>query len=268
MTSERPKGSSHAERVIRVMQAFAELPGDTHSLKVISEHTELDPAVVHRILAAQVAAKWVERVGRGKYRLGSHAARAGMQAMAGMYDGLDQHEILVDLQADCGGLVLFYSLASVGARRVCTDYAIGNYCPDDFGMTAYDIFTAGCSLRTGASGRALLAYVPESLREIALAEPIPGTAGPGALSNDDLLATLDGIRTRGYAIGRQECLPGWDSVAAPALWGETALGVVLLLKPLSDTPNDITDYIDQVLGAAQLISLAATQGGRNPQLVA
>ncbi|MCX5317819.1 hypothetical protein [Streptomyces sp. NBC_00154] len=80
--------------------------------------------------------------------------------------------------------------------------------------------------------------------------------------------TFEAIRTRGYAIGRQECLPGWDSVAAPALWGNTTLGVVLLLKPLSDIPNDITDYIDQVLGAAQLISLAATQGGRNPQLVA
>lgn len=45
-------------------------------------------------------------------------------------------------------------------------------------------------------------------------------------------------------------------------------GVLVGPRPASDIPNDITDYIDQVLGAAQLISLAATQGGRNPQLVA
>ena len=42
--------------------------------------------------------------------------------------------------------------------------------------------------------------------------------------------------------GRQECLTGWDSVAAPALWGDTALGVVLLLKPHHDITTDITGF--------------------------
>ena len=190
MPSERPKGNGIAERVIRVMQAFSELPGDIHSLKAIADHTGLDKAVVHRILATEVELRWVEQLGHGRYRLGSNAATSGMWAMARMYGHLDQHQILVDLQKNCGGMVLFYSLAPLGARRVCTDYAIGEHSFDDFGMKAVDMFTTGCLLRTGASGRALLAYVPGHLQEVALAEPIPETAGPGALSTEAVRESL------------------------------------------------------------------------------
>jgi DNA-binding IclR family transcriptional regulator len=262
MAPERPKGNGNAERVIRIMQAFAELPGDVHTLMAISDHTGLDKAVVRRILATEVELGWVDRIGHGRYRLGSNAATSGMWAMARMHGHLDQHQILVDLQKCCGGMVLFYSLAPFGARRVCTDYAIGEHSFDDFGMRAVDMFTTGCFLRTGASGRALLAYVPDHLQETALAEAIPETAGPGALSSEAVRASLPGIRHTGYAIGRQECLTGWDSVAAPALWGETALGVVLLLKPHHDIATDITDYIEPVRRAASLITCAAAQGAR------
>ena len=62
--------------------------------------------------------------------------------------------------------------------------------------------------------------------------------------------------------GRQECLTGWDSVAAPALWGDTALGVVLLLKPHHDITTDITDHIEPVRLAASLITYAAAHVSR------
>ncbi|MGW2948748.1 IclR family transcriptional regulator domain-containing protein [Streptomyces eurythermus] len=208
-----------------------------------------------------------ERLGHGKYRLGSRAVEGGIRVMAAVNEHLEQHQILVDLQESLGGIVVFYTLAPVGARRVATDYAKGDYDPSQFGMTAFDIFAVGCSLRTGASGRTLLAYVPEHLREVALAEPIPETAGPGAMNNEQLLASIEEIRERGYAVGRQECLPGWDSIAAPALWGDTVLGVLLWLKPVGEG-SDVTENVEDVRGAAQLISLAASAGGRNPVAVA
>ena len=66
--------------------------------------------------------------------------------------------------------------------------------------------------------------------------------------------------------GRQECLTGWDSVAAPALWGDTALGVALLLKPhhdiTTDITTDITDHIEPVRLAAGLITYAAAHVAR------
>jgi DNA-binding IclR family transcriptional regulator len=267
MTTERFRGTNHADRVIRVQQAFSDLPGTTHTLKSIADHTKLDPAVVHRIIQSAAKGGAIERVGHGRYRLGSHTAEAGIRAMAGCYEPLDQHQILTDLQATCGGLVLFYTLAPVGARRVCSDYAIGDYNTDDFGMTAYELLTAGASLRTGASGRVLLAYAPEDLQEIALAEPIPETAGPGVLDDEALLASIAEIRRQGYAIGRQECLAGWDSIAAPALWGSTVLGVVCLMKPVGQMPEDLTEYIRHVRESAAFISQAAGHGGRNPRIV-
>ncbi|MCC3767680.1 IclR family transcriptional regulator C-terminal domain-containing protein [Streptomyces sp. UNOC14_S4] len=263
MAQER-RGTSHADRVMRVLRVCHELPGDVQTLQAIAEATGFDPSVCHRILQSCVADGYVERLGHGKYRLGSDAIQAGLLAMAGVTEHLDQHQILLDLQEDLGGIVVFYSLAPVGARRVATDYAKGDYNPADFGMTAFDMFTVGCSLRTGASGRTLLAYVPEPIREIALAEPIPETAGPGAMDNEELLASIKEIRKQGYAIGRQECLPGWDSVAVPALWGNTALGVVLWLRPVGEGSDDVSDHVEAVSRAARLISLAATAGGRNP----
>lgn len=50
----------------------------------------------------------------------------------------------------------------------------------------------------------------------------------------------------------------------PALWGSTALGVVLWLRPADVGPGDVTDYVESVSKTAKLISLAATAGGRNP----
>ncbi|KPI02926.1 transcriptional regulator, IclR family [Actinobacteria bacterium OK074] len=257
MALERSRGNGTAERVIRVMQTFADLPGDTHTLKTIADATGFDAAVVHRILTTTVALGWTERLGHGIYRLGSSAATTGMWAMAGMYSRLDPHQVLLDLQRSCGGMVLMYSLAPFGARRVCSDYALGQHAFEDFGMTADDMFTTGAFLRVGASGRTMLAYVPDDVRETALAQPIPPTAGPGALDNQAILDSLPAIRSNGYTIGRQECLTGWDSVAAPALWDDTILGVVLLLKPLHDIPTDITDYIEPVRLAAKLITVAA-----------
>ncbi|MFE4633106.1 helix-turn-helix domain-containing protein [Streptomyces sp. NPDC056773] len=269
MAQERSKGNGLADRVISVQQAFAELPGDTQTLKALAEHTQLDPSVVHRILQSFVAGGWVERLGHGRYRLGSIAAAAGVRAIVAVHESLDPHQVLEDLQAECGGLALFYTLAPGGARRVCTYHALGDYDPvaAGFGMTAMDIFTVGCSLRIGASGRALLAYVPEDLLEVSLAEEIPPNAGPGAMDNEGLLRSIAEIREAGFAIGRQECLPGWDSVAAPALWGSSVLGVVLLLKKVEQIPGDITDYAEAVVQAAQMITFAATAGGRNPSRI-
>ncbi|MCM1965093.1 IclR family transcriptional regulator C-terminal domain-containing protein [Streptomyces sp. G1] len=244
--------------MIHVQQAFIALPGTTHTLKSISEHSDLDPSVVYRILQSAIEKGAIERVSRGRYRLGSSVAGAGLHAMAGLYGSLDQHHVLVELQRKAGGMALLYALASPGARRVCIDHALGDYSFSDFGISPSDVFTVGYSLRVGASGRTLLAFAPESLQQLVLSEEVPSEAGPGALHNAELISSLADIRTRGYAIGYEECVAGWDSVAVPVLWGNVVFGVVLLLMPSADLQANLTEHIEHVRHAAQLISNAST----------
>ncbi|MFI7337075.1 IclR family transcriptional regulator C-terminal domain-containing protein [Streptomyces sp. NPDC050085] len=271
MTVERITGHSHAERVTRVLEAFVDLPGDSHHLTAIADYAGLDNAVVHRILAVVIARGWVEQPEpRGPYRLGAHAAHFGANALVSRYEHVDPHQVLVDLQAACGGFVFYYTLAQNGARpvRFCSDFAAGGQSLDVFGASAETIFTTGVSLRAGASGRVLMAYAPQSVQTRVLAEPIPATAGPGALPDEELLSSLAAVRRDGYSLGRQECQPGWDSVAVPVLAGGAALGVVLLYQAIKDTSGDIADCLPQVQHAAHLISLAARQDDPAPHLAA
>lgn len=85
-------------------------------------------------------------------------------------------------------------------------------------MTPREVLSVTRSLRTGASGRTILAYLPEPIQQRVLAEPVPSEAGPGATKdNDQLLRSLQDIRDNGYATGFQECMAGWNSRAAPVM---------------------------------------------------
>ncbi|MEV7773521.1 IclR family transcriptional regulator C-terminal domain-containing protein [Kitasatospora sp. NPDC086791] len=125
-----------------------------------------------------------------------------------------------------GGLALLYVLAPFGgAKRLCSDHVIGDLDPAEVGMSAEDVVSVSRSLRTGASGRVILAYPSRTLQDLVLAEDVPPTAGPGVIrDNNALAATLDEIRRLGFGVGRQECRPGWDSVAAPVLWHDSIMG--------------------------------------------
>ncbi|MFD7736019.1 IclR family transcriptional regulator [Kitasatospora phosalacinea] len=256
---DRPaaKPASLADKAFSVQQAFTRIatPGSVHSLRAIAEEAGLDDATVHRILQTGVGRGVFEQVGRGRYRLGTGTARAGLHAMAEAPGAASTHSTLVALHQATGGLALLYVLSPFGVGRLCTDYAIGDRDPAEVGMTAEDIVSVSRSLRTGASGRAILAYLPQKIRDRVLAEEVPPTAGPGVIrDNDALAASLGEVRRMGFAIGRQECMTGWDSVAAPAFWDGGIMGSVLLLRPSGEMPEDLRPMIYHTRRAAEEIS--------------
>ncbi|MFD8750065.1 IclR family transcriptional regulator C-terminal domain-containing protein [Kitasatospora sp. NPDC059577] len=252
--------SSLAARAFAVQQAFTRLPGDVHPLRAIAGAAGLDDATTHRILQTGVSDGVFEQVGRGRYRLGTGTARAGVQAMAHSPGAASTHGILERLHLATGGLALLYVLAPFGgAKRLCTDYVIGDLDPAEVGMSAEDVVSVSRSLRTGASGRVILAYLPRTIQDLVLAEEVPPTAGPGVIRDNNALAgTLNEIRQLGFGVGRQECMPGWDSVAAPVLWHDSIMGAVLLLRRSAEMPADLRPLIYHTLKAAESISELTT----------
>ncbi|MFE0189433.1 IclR family transcriptional regulator C-terminal domain-containing protein [Streptomyces sp. NPDC058989] len=253
--SSRTSGSSHAERVFLVQTAFAELGGSAHGPGEIAEFTGLDDSVVYRILQSGIYQRIFERVDRGLYRLRTSAAQLAFTALDHRLDGAQT--VLGGLRAATdGGLVFLYMVAPFsGAQRQCVDMAVGDSDLAELGMTPRDVLSVTRSLRTGASGRTILAYLPEVLQQRVLAEPVPDQAGPGVYrDNDALVASLAEVRDLGYALGYEECMAGWNSCAAPIMWDGSIMGAVLLLKLKSVMPTAPDSVIEATKEAAAELS--------------
>ncbi|MFI0789344.1 IclR family transcriptional regulator C-terminal domain-containing protein [Streptomyces lydicus] len=253
--SSRASGSGHAERVFLVQTAFAELGGSAHGPGEIAEFTGLDDSVVYRILQSGIYQRIFERVDRGLYRLRTSAAQLAFTALDHRLDGAQS--VLRDLRtATDGGLAFLYMVAPFsGAQRQCVDMAVGDSDLAELGMTPRDVLSVTRSLRTGASGRTILAYLPEVLQQRVLAEPVPDQAGPGVYrDNDALVESLAEVRDLGHALGYEECMAGWNSCAAPIMWDGSIMGAVLLLKLKSVMPVAPDSVIEATKEAAAELS--------------
>ncbi|WP_432145395.1 IclR family transcriptional regulator domain-containing protein [Streptomyces sp. bgisy084] len=253
----RTSGSGHAERVFLVQTAFAELGGSAHGPGEIAEFTGLDDSVVYRILQSGIYQRIFERVDRGLYRLRTSAAQLAFTALDHRIDGEISQTVLRELrQATDGGLAFLYMVAPFsGAQRQCVDMAVGDSDLAELGMTPRDVLSVTRSLRTGASGRTILAYLPEVLQQRVLAEPVPDQAGPGVFrDNAALMDSLAEVRDLGHALGYEECMAGWNSCAAPIMWDGSIMGAVLLLKLKSVMPVAPARVIEATKEAAAELS--------------
>ncbi|MEU1309147.1 IclR family transcriptional regulator C-terminal domain-containing protein [Streptomyces cinnamoneus] len=247
------KGTSQ-QKAYRIQAVFVKLGGEVHSLKDIAEAANLKEPTAHSWLQAGCINGIFEQVGRGMYRLGPGSARLGMRGMSRTPDLDATQAVLQELNRATGGVAGYYALR--GDARVCKAHALGDHTPASLNVDPLAMVNVGRSLRTGASGRVILAHLDSFMQESILAEPVPEGVGPGVIrSNEALKATLDDILARGYAIGRQECMPGWDSVAAPVMWGAMIQGSILLLVPADQMPEDPRLMVEATLKAAAQLSL-------------
>lgn len=249
----RSGGTTHAERVFRVQQAFAQLGGEVHGLAELARVSEVDDSAVYRILRSGVARGTFLQVGRGRYRLGPSVARLGAHALMNSMDVEALPARLDRLhRATDGGLAFLFGLNHFGRiQRHCVEMSVGNSDLSELGLNIRDVLTVNRSLRVGAAGRAILAHLPESMQRKAISEPLPRGVGPGAYHDrEKLLASLGEIRAKGYAVGLQECVLGWNSFAAPVFWGDTILGAVVIMKPANTVAAPRDRYIVAVKVAA------------------
>ncbi|MBB3044760.1 helix-turn-helix domain-containing protein [Nocardioides sp. LMS-CY] len=194
-------------RCLRVLDCLGATPGP-HTPTTIGATTGLPPATVHRILATLVEWGGVERIGRGRYRLGLHMWRLGAAvpsarvlrdlALPYLEDLYEATHLVVHMAVPDGDEVLY--LEKITARRsVRVTSGVGRRLP----------------MHATGPGKVLLAFGDPSLLERVVENGLPRLTPATITSERALRAALADIRRTGVAISREEASAGTASVAAP-----------------------------------------------------
>ena len=246
-------------RAFEILDCFE--GGQEMTVAGICERTGLPPATVHRMLAALVEWEGVERLARGRYRLGARIWRLGVSAPQVRRLRELAQPYLVNLHMATRGTVY------LGVRDG-QDAVFGDRITRVKPTAASSFVTRRMPLQSTAGGRVLLAYCEDAwaqVRKDAALEaedssaaayddgaPAAGAAAPYGLAA--LERELAEIRRQGYGVMLNDGLPGRTSVAAP-VFGELGTVVASLTVSFPETriPEPRT-ILPQVLGTARAIS--------------
>jgi DNA-binding IclR family transcriptional regulator len=202
---ETPGGTEAADRVADVLLLFARSDSPLGVSK-IARSLSLSKAVVHRILQSLVSRSLVQVVpGGSTYILGP--AAMGLSARA--FSQIDVRSVASPILRQLRDVTRETTTLSVlvGNQRVYLDQYES---PEEVKM----VIEIGprYPLHSGASSRAILAFLPESLIEDAIRQ-LRGVRQD--LDEDAYRANLAQIRERGYATSLNERNTGAASISAP-----------------------------------------------------
>ncbi|OZD41585.1 hypothetical protein CH252_27375 [Rhodococcus sp. 06-1477-1B] len=246
---ETSTGTESADRVADVLIAFAQ-SDRALGVSEIARRLELSKAVVHRILQSLASRSIVQPVvGESTYALGPAAIGLGTKAWSQLDVRSVAAPVLRSLRAQTRETATLSVL--VGHRRVYLDQYES---PQEVKMVVE--IGPQYALHSGASSRAILAFLPERFAVEAFQEL--RAHSPDA-DESRFHAGLQDIRTNGYATSTNERNTGAASIAAPFFDGAAhVLGSVSSSGPAfrysSSADDEHMIHVVQVVAAATSIT--------------
>ncbi|NYD35734.1 IclR family transcriptional regulator [Actinomycetospora corticicola] len=231
-------------RALSVLGAFTDASPEL-ALADIVTLTGLPPATAHRIVAELVAWGALERVGRGRYRIGLRLWRIGALAPAARTLREAALAPMQDLAAVTGHVVHLVVLD--GFRALFVERLPGR---ED--LTVRSRVGRDMPLHASGPGKVLLAHAPTAFVEQVITRGLPRLASGTITDPGTLRAALAEIRRTGHCLSREEMTEGASSIAAPVVGADgtvvAALGVVV---PASAA---LPPYVPAVMVAAATAS--------------
>lgn len=197
-------GTNSADRVADILLAFGAADGPL-GVSELSRSVGLSKAVVHRVLQSLVSRGLVRTVGDGAYTLGPAAIQLSIRGW-GQFNIRSTAEPVLRKLRDATGETTTLSVL-VGHSRIYLD----QYESRQEVKMVVDIGPR-YPLHSGASSRSILAFLPPSFTDEAVAQLQTTRAG---FDEARYRAELEEIRNQGYAISLNERDTGAASVAAP-----------------------------------------------------
>jgi IclR family transcriptional regulator, KDG regulon repressor len=196
------------ERALDILLCFTrEEP--TRSLTQIAESVHMSKTTVHRLLTTLENKRFItrDRV-TSLYRLGFRLIEMASLVLQDVELHRWAHPYLQRLASECGETVdlsilegshVIYLEVIESLQRVKLAAAVGQRLPASF----------------TASGKALLAYLPEEQARKIIGENLAESANHAEVSVESMMADLHTTVERGYAIAEQEYEEAINAVAAP-----------------------------------------------------
>jgi len=225
------------ERALQILGCF----DDEHAERGVSEIAQaigLHKATTHRIVTTLFSYGFLERAEHGhRYRLGMRLANMGYMVMRRtdlrreavpiMTDLAARLDETCDLSVYSRGVVYFIEVVR-GSRALAVAADVGRSLP----------------IHASASGKVILAYVPEAESEVALDEPLVAHTHRTITRPAELRRQMDIVRSQGFAVDDEELELGVRAVSAPVRDREgNVIAALCVSCPTSRLPLDRIPFV-------------------------
>lgn len=249
MMPERHTGVQSVERALEVLEVLAEA-GREMGVSELGQATGLPYATIHRLAATLRQRGYLHQDGRSrKYGLGSRLIHLGSIAGHMLGAGARPYlERLVELTGETANLALLeegyvvYVAQAPSRRMVRTFTEVGNRVPP----------------HSTAVGKVLLSYQPASAVSRIVSRHGLVAATPETITDpSELLAQVELVRTRGYALDLEEQEEGVTCVAVPLV---PSTGPVAAISVSGPTARMGEDRRNAIVGHLQAVAAEFANG--------
>lgn len=199
-------------RGIELITLMVDSNQDAFGVRELAGRLDVSPSTIHRLLADLEKLGLVARLPNGSYRLGLEFLRLAWTTAERYPIQAAAEETLADLKDKSGESAFFAvfderRLAMMFARVVESPHPLRYSLP----------LRQWIPLHTGASGLAMLAFLPRENQESIARGTIVAATDRTPVDGDALLQRLEGIRRDGYAMTHGERIQGAIAIAAPVI---------------------------------------------------
>jgi DNA-binding IclR family transcriptional regulator len=256
--TESVTSSSTVVRITLLLAVLAEAEGDL-SLGEIAERMKLPTSTTHRLLNLLLEQGFVERgeVNR-TYRAGLEFLRLGGLVVSRMEVTEVAQNFMRAVVDACDETVMLSLYVPRSQTSMIGKVIYGSH-PLRYEAQMYH----PTSLAWGATGRGILAFLPEEViaQVLAREEPSPVTAKPAKASA--IKRDLAQIARQGYAHSRGQKVSGAVGLSAPVFNSRGVIGALCITIPESRFQDSMTARLVRVL-TEQAARFSATLGYRGP----
>jgi DNA-binding IclR family transcriptional regulator len=248
-------GAQSVERALAVLRAFVEGDGADLGVTSIAAATGLTVSTTHRLVQAlRHEGVLVQDPGSERYRLGPVLVVLGRLAERRL--GLAGARPVLERLAEATGESVNLGVRSGAEVLVVLDVASSQ--PLRFDQAP----GTRVPVHTSAMGKCLLAFTDDTAAEVAALPALTGATDRTITDPTSLLADLEQVRDRGWALNDEERNPGVRAVGAPVLVAGRAAAAIAVQGPTVRLGDASLERVATALvaAAAEVAPLLATTG--------
>jgi IclR family transcriptional regulator, acetate operon repressor len=239
-------------RAFAVLLWMVDAAGGSWGLREIATGVTMHPSTLHRVLAHLQADGLIQQdVETGRYSLGLGFLRLAWKAA-------DRHSVrevalpwLKEL-VDATGETALLALYDPSRQEMMLAATVDSPHP----IRQIRQIAEWLPITAGATGLAILAFLPEERQRAILARPLPAITPQTITDRATLEQVLAQVRQQGYALTHSERTPGAAGIGAPIIGpADRVIGSVGITLPEQRfRPEEVGQQANAVIGAARTIA--------------